>query len=529
MNTFNSTDLSLSPHPFYVPVRVEDLNGLSINKNQDALQSSSTLIVVWGGNGYIDVNEDHYRIVSGNVLLCPGTSSLRLLPQHELHGVWIEYSNVMACEPNVSPLNSNTPLQNCEPQVLALAADLSKAWAVPGECSPFAVQHLFSELLAKLYSSTTDANQTPSGWLDHVLQYIDTHYYEDLTRGQMAEFSNVSPEHFSRTFRKTTGQTFTAYLTLLRVRKAQQRILTGTTNLTDLALEVGYTEGTYLSRKFKQIVGLSPTAYHGKSKKIVALNYNHTASLRALEITPQLGVYSEWLESIEAVPDTYKLRLESADTNSIYNSVASVRPDVIISYPLNDENKRLLPIAPLIELPFMQMNWREQFGLIAAVVDRQKQAAIWLRQYDELCYAANTQLNHNVGARGTAIVWEIASHSAYCFSSSYGRGCQILYSDLGFQPPTKLIEKGIIGSGYIETSIEDISSYPADHIIITGLPSDAEGINRTIHLFHSEQWLKLDAVRNKRVYILNQPEMFYGFDPMSSLAQLRVLLQALTS
>jgi hypothetical protein len=37
------------------------------------------------------------------------------------------------------------------------------------------------------------------------------------------------------------------------------------------------------------------------------------------------------------------------------------------------------------------------------------------------------------------------------------------------------------------------------------------------------------SASGSRIYFLNQPAMFYGFDPLSSEAQLRVLLQALTS
>ncbi len=529
MHTRYSTDLSQHPHRFYIPVQVIDLNGLSINKEQEKLRSSSILIIVWGGSGYIELNENQYRVVSGNVLICPDIFKLRLLSQLDLHGVLIEYSSVVPSSPDFNPLDSSTPLQSCTPQVLALASELLKIWINPEESKPFAVQHLFTEVLTQIYNHSADLIKTPRDWIDRVLQYIDTHYNKDLTRGQLAELANVSPEHFSRAFRKATGQTYNTYVTLLRIRKAQLRILTGASNLTDLAHEVGYEEGTYLSRKFKQVVGLSPTAYHSKDKKIVALNYNHTASLRALDITPHLGVYSAWLETSETIPATQKLSVEGGRSSSIYNSLASIRPDVIISYPLLEDNKKLLPLAPVIELPFMQMSWREQFNLIAEIVDRRQRAEEWLKHYDELCYESNIQLNHFIGKRGTAIVWEIGSGYAYCFSSSYGRGCQFLYSDLGFHPPTSVIEQGIIRSGYIESTIDDIASYPADHIFITGLPSYPEGKRRLAQLFHSERWLNLEAVRNNRVYILNHPDMFYGFDPISTQAQLHVLLRALTS
>ncbi|BFH71810.1 hypothetical protein J27TS7_52430 [Paenibacillus dendritiformis] len=97
--------------------------------------------------------------------------------------------------------------------------------------------------------------------MEQALYYMESRYSDDLTREHMAALAHVNPEHFSRTFRKRTGRTFNAHLTLLRLRSAQRRLLTGAPDLTTLAQEVGYKDSFYLSRKFKQAVGISPTAY----------------------------------------------------------------------------------------------------------------------------------------------------------------------------------------------------------------------------------------------------------------------------
>ncbi|MRN53026.1 AraC family transcriptional regulator [Paenibacillus monticola] len=530
MPTHSSDGMQHISHPFYIPSRVKNLTGLSVNQEKNVQQSHSLiLMIVWGGSGHIDVNAVQYKLAAGSILTCIATTSLKLNPQLQLQGIWIEYSNLGAHQPDICPLNYSIPIQECSSKILAQASAFYSAWMEPKSSMPLAVQQLFTELIAELFYEMDGKQQTGSSWFDQVLSYIDAHYNEDLTREKVARLAGVSPEHFSRTFRKNTGQTFNAYLTLLRIRRAQQRLLTGAPNLATLALEVGYGEGTYLSRKFKQIVGISPTAYQQKNKKVVTLNYNHTATLRVLQIRPTLGAYSAWSLKQEQVPFAQELRLGSSSASFLYDSVASVQPDVIISYSLEAENKNLLSLAPVIELPFMQMSWREQFCLIAEVVDRQRRAEEWLIYYDELCDSANVQLNQCLGSRGTAIVWEVSSRCAYCFSSSYGRGCQILYGDLGFKPPSILIEQGIVARGYIETTIEEITAYPADHIFITGIPSSIEGKKRLYDLFHSPSWLQLEAARSNHVYVLNQSDLFYGFDPMSSQAQLHVLLSALIS
>ncbi|MEK4208936.1 MULTISPECIES: AraC family transcriptional regulator [Paenibacillus] len=516
-------------HPFYMPLRVISLSGITNYTASNISSTNSSLMMIWDGKGFLEIDGKIHKVMAGSLIALSSSSLLKMEPELQLKGIWIEYSCILQSKNEDIFINDNSPVHHASTRLIALAGELYSAWIDADKQKPFRVQQLFTQFIVELHGELTSHKERSSSWMERVTEYIEAHYNEDITRDQMAALAEVSPEHFSRTFRKSIGLSFSAYITLLRIRKAQQRILTSSPNLTTLAHEVGYEEGTYLSRKFKQLVGVSPTAYQNKNKRVVALNYNHTASLRVLEIMPQLGVYSEWQHSLEQVPASKQLQMSEGKFSLLYDSVAAVKPDVIIGYSLPD-NKILTPVAPVIELPFMQMSWREQFALIAEVVNRRQRAEQWLSHYDRLCLTANGLLNHAIGMeRGTAIVWEVSSRSAYCFSSSFGRGCQILYGDLGFKPPSVIIEKGITDSGYLEASIEDIVSFPADHIIITSIPSSSEGRQRFTRLLHSKAWKQLDAVRNGRVYILNQADMFYGFDPLSSQAQLQELLRVMTS
>lgn len=516
-------------HIFYMPNYIVSLRGLSINGSTVSRPPSNLLLIVTDGSGQISMNGENHSLTAGTILCRSSMSGIHLSQKHQLQGIWIEYSSLPPGSSNSSPLNSGAPLSTSTPKAITLAAKLLNAWNTTDGSSPFFIQLLFTQLLDELYRRQDDPNPMPATWLDRVLQYIDNNYNEDLTRVQMADMAQISPEHFSRAFRKATGQTFNEYVTLLRIRRAQQRILTGAPTLTTLAQEVGYAEGTYLSRKFKQVVGISPAAYHRKNKRIVSLEFNPTASLRALEVMPRLGAYSSWMERHDCVPSEYKIKLKANTPAMLSSTLAAVRPDVILCYQLPEETKHLRPVAPVIELPYMQMDWREQFRLIAGIADRQLQAEEWLNRYEELCYSANRQLDKVLGLRGTAIVWELGAATAYCFSSNYGHGSQILYGDLGFEPPPLLVSEGLMSSGYLETSIENIPFYSADHIFITSGATTDEGRQRFAALLQSSRWREQKSVRSGQVYILEQPDMFYGFDPLSSLAQLKTLMEALTS
>ncbi|WP_339206720.1 ABC transporter substrate-binding protein [Paenibacillus sp. FSL K6-3182] len=526
-------EMSLSSHLFYMPVQVTRID---IETVADLFFEESApfsrIFIVSSGTAELSINDQLYEIARGSVLLCDAHQRLKWKASPSLRGIHIAYRCLTAEGSEHRGLNHAEPLHRCSVGILRLAGELETVWREPQLSEPLQSQQLFIELLVELFKERNALQQPSNYWLERAIQYMETHYNKDLTREQMAEQANVSQEHFSRTFRKNTGRTFNAYLTLLRIRSAQRRILVGAPDLNTLAQEVGYKEGFYLSRKFKEAVGLSPTAYQRKHKRIAALNLNHTASLIALGVIPELGVYTTWLEHSNyklIVNTSQKLNTYGQTPSTYYEAIAAARPDVIISYNMAEENKDLLPLAPVVELPFMTMNWREQFLIIADIVDKRQTAETWLAYYDQLIIRSNHRLDRQLGYRGTAVVWEIDSNKAYCCSSSHGRGSQILYDDLGFQPPSELLEQGFFARGYVESDIETIASYPADHIFITSLPSCQRDLIQMDRLFHSPRWLALKAVQNKQVYLLNEPDMFCGYDPISTQAQLRELLRAMTS
>ncbi|MFD0587227.1 helix-turn-helix domain-containing protein [Paenibacillus sp. GCM10027627] len=521
-----------SAHPFFMPISITNLRFLKHGR-EGAETPFSRILIIWGGKGTLYVNDHEYEISRGSVFLCSSIPqlNLRLHSLTALQGLWIEYQGLALDGSNPTGLEHPVPLHRCPTSIIRLASELEKQWGEPQSSTSFRLQQLFTDLLAELSKEIADRHLPSSFWLQKILQIMETRYNEDLSRELMARLANISPEHFSRMFRKNMGRTFNAHLTLLRIRSAQRRILTGSPNLNKLAQEVGYKEGLYLSRKFKESVGLSPTAYQQKHKRIATLNLNHTASLIALDITPELGVYTTWLErNFKKITGktVQKWNPYGHSPATYYSTIADVNPDIIISYNNSEENHRFLPLAPVIELPFMTMNWREQFRMIADIVNKRQKAEEWLAHYDKRVTIMNDQLDSKLGYRGTAIVWEIGASTAYCCSPSYGRGCQILYDDLGFRAPANMLDQNLLSRGYVEVELESISSYPADHIFITALPSHSEGRHRLQKLFRSANWLKLEAVRRNQVYVLNDPELFCGYDPLSSQEQLSTLMRVVS-
>lgn len=510
---------------FYQPIQIVKLEELLCDKR--GRLAYPLIIVVYEGHAIYTLQGRQLQLSSNSIMFVDDVDDFQLLKANECTGVVIIYR---AYGPNIINLLQDTTLmEHCSYRLMNLVKEIEREAKITVESNPFRLQKLFGEMLEELYNHLCIHKQQEGLWIDRVLDYMNLNFNEDLTREQMAEKAQVSPEHFSRTFHRYTGYTYSEYLTLLRIRESQKKLLLGMPKLDDLAQVVGYREGTYLSRKFKEIVGVSPTVYYQKSKRLIVLNANHTACLLALGITPVLGVYSPFLENIKSVPSSQKLKGYEYDITSNYQEIAVARPDVIINYSSGKEKQTLLSLAPVFELPCRQLSWREQFELIANLVDRREVYNNWLQQYDAQVAQCNQLLDQQLGARGTAIVWEIGSQAAYCINSSHGRGSHILYEDLGFSRPDEIVTHNIEKTGYLTVNIEEIVHFPADYIFVTALPTKDFGKEWLLTALHSEKWQSLVAVQKKQVYFINQYELFYGYDPLSTTAQLQKLMEVLTS
>lgn len=523
----NSRQLAGIPdNTYYFPVEIHSLLDVLSIEGHITTRDYPFLLVIMDGSIRLVVNGFEQSLQGRSVLLCDKGSSLQLMEVQAQRAFLIEYTYTTLNHSAPRPLPCSMLPFSCSYRAAMLALELYTAWQSRSK-HPFQAQRLFLELIEQIQLELEKAVYQGSDWLHSVLSHIHLHYREELTRVQLAALGSISPEYFSRSFHKQIGSTFSSYMNTLRIRDVQQQLLTGThNNLHDLAQEVGYKDGYYLSRKFKQVVGISPTTFLCKPKRILSTNYNYTAMLLSLQTQPILGAYSAYVQAQHpSAPNDQEQELRWDGNYGCYEQIQTLMPDVIIGYEKLSEDMKLRSIAPVVALPFMKLDWREQFRQIAEVAGKQQQAENLLEQYNMHVKLANIQLDKVLGGRGSLIIWEIQENEAYTFGNRYGRGGHVLYDDLGFDIPDAIIKEGIYTAGYFQVTLEQICNYPADYIVLLDLPHSP----RTERLFHSPDWLAMEAVKQHRVVILNHTDLFYGFDPHSTLQQLKLLVANLAS
>jgi AraC-like DNA-binding protein len=77
----------------------------------------------------------------------------------------------------------------------------------------------------------------------------------------IARAARLTPNHFSMLFRKHTGETFTAFVTALRIERARGLLRDVRLNVAEVADQVGFTDSGYFCRRFKQVVGQTPAEW----------------------------------------------------------------------------------------------------------------------------------------------------------------------------------------------------------------------------------------------------------------------------
>ena len=93
------------------------------------------------------------------------------------------------------------------------------------------------------------------------IEFIKTNYFEDLTLKIVSDSVGLSEIHFSRIFIKHTGNSFTDFLTFIRIEKAKELMSSTDMKIYEIAAKVGYSSTEHFSRMFKKITGSSPNNY----------------------------------------------------------------------------------------------------------------------------------------------------------------------------------------------------------------------------------------------------------------------------
>ena len=107
----------------------------------------------------------------------------------------------------------------------------------------------------------SNLTQTKSGYSKTIkksIDYIHKNYKQHISLQDISNYVFLSHEYFSRLFKEEVGENFSSYLTNYRMKKAESLIKNTDMKISQIAIEVGYTNASYFSRSYKKFKGISP-------------------------------------------------------------------------------------------------------------------------------------------------------------------------------------------------------------------------------------------------------------------------------
>ena len=97
--------------------------------------------------------------------------------------------------------------------------------------------------------------------LNRVISLINENLERDFKLTDLATVVEMSPYHFARMFKQSTGITPHQYLVRQRINKAKELLRQTKMAIADIGYAIGYQNPSHFAKVFRQQTKVSPTAY----------------------------------------------------------------------------------------------------------------------------------------------------------------------------------------------------------------------------------------------------------------------------
>ena len=156
-----------------------------------------------------------------------------------------------------------------DPYLSALSSVLLSALEEEGANNQLFVDQLAMSLLAhfaQTYGDLRSREGVQEGglapWQERrAKEIMRVRLASSLTIADVAAECRLTPSHFARSFRRSTGVAPHAFLSQLRIEEAKRLMTTTELPLADIALMCGFGDQSYFTRVFSRSIGTSPGAW----------------------------------------------------------------------------------------------------------------------------------------------------------------------------------------------------------------------------------------------------------------------------
>ena len=103
--------------------------------------------------------------------------------------------------------------------------------------------------------------------LQRVIEYLQSHFVDEITVDRLAAIADISVPHFNRRFRQLLRLSPMEYVLSLRIQEAQRRLVTTDRSIGDIAVATGFCDQSHFTKRFRKVTGMTPLAYRKRFRE----------------------------------------------------------------------------------------------------------------------------------------------------------------------------------------------------------------------------------------------------------------------
>ena len=149
----------------------------------------------------------------------------------------------------------------------SIAAIVNKMWCAATRSASHTSLLLDGLTLQMIALAANSASLSPFGSghpedirIRRVIEYVEAHVANDLTVTELAAVACLSPGHFSRTFKATTGEAVWSYVQRRRCERACDMLLGTRDPIAHIAYACGFANQAHMTRQLSARFGATPGA-----------------------------------------------------------------------------------------------------------------------------------------------------------------------------------------------------------------------------------------------------------------------------
>lgn len=239
------------------------------------------IIYITRGKGFVRLNDELVQIETGDIILI-GKETIHYIQSDKddilyfkslVFNLNIIYSYLGdACQVElVDPLMNNKfeiksvlKKENKHySQFLRIYLNIIEVYCKKEKYFYIKIKGLFFELFYEMFKAdvirNVDISKTrKTSKMKVILDYIDNHYYENMTINNLAQMMHYNEYYFMKIFKQYTGKTFISYINEIRIEKSKYLILNTDLSITEIATKVGFNNTSYYIKKFQHLQGITP-------------------------------------------------------------------------------------------------------------------------------------------------------------------------------------------------------------------------------------------------------------------------------